>query len=116
MALAEIRVRVPECLRDRQRSKTRDRSLDRLLQRRSTALGPRRQDARRDLCYRQGAGETGGVIKPRNHLRQAAILSRNTGPPLFSLLSNNSAKLCSLTCAVTIRRGTSSGGGDSAAP
>src|SRR5258706_11856160 len=82
MALAEIRVRVPECLRDRQRSKTRDRSLDRLLQRRSTALGPRRQDARRDLCYRQGAGETGGVIKPRNHLSQAAILSRKTGPPL----------------------------------
>src|SRR5260221_11423781 len=84
MALAEIRVRVPECLRDRQRSKTRDRSLDRLLQRRSTALGPRRQDARRDLCYRQGAGETGGVIKPRNHLSQAAILSRKTGPPLRS--------------------------------
>src|SRR5947199_2220106 len=82
VALAEIRVRVPECLRDRQRSKTRDRSLDRLLQRRSTALGPRRQDARRDLCYRQGAGETGGVIKPRNHLSQAAILSRKTGPPL----------------------------------
>src|SRR5258706_14100550 len=97
MALAEIRVRVPECLRDRQRSKTRDRSLDRLLQRRSTALGPRRQDARRDLCYRQGAGETGGVIKPRNHLSQAAILSRKTGPPLLvGCMTANSAGLVAL--------------------
>src|SRR5258708_30306093 len=104
MALAEIRVRVPECLRDRQRSKTRDRSLDRLLQRRSTALGPRRQDARRDLCYRQGAGETGGVIKPRNHLSQAAILSRKTGPPLTNSTATKLAITIQGSRIVTLRR------------
>ena len=33
VAVAEVRMRVPECLRDRQRGTSRDRSLDRLLQR-----------------------------------------------------------------------------------
>src|SRR6185369_14908860 len=59
-----------------------DRTLDQLLQRRSTALGLRRQDARRGLCYRPRAGEIGGVIETRIHLSQAAILSRKPGPPL----------------------------------
>ena len=61
---------------------SRDRSLDRLLQRRSTALGLRRQDARRGLCYRSKRGEIGGVIEPKIHLSQAAKLSRKPGPPL----------------------------------
>jgi transposase len=41
-----------------------------------------RQDARRGLCYAGKRGEIGGVIEPRIHLSQAAILSRQTGPPL----------------------------------
>src|SRR3974390_1840204 len=41
----------------------------------------RRQDARRGLCYASTRGEIGGVIKPRIHLSQAAILSRKSGPP-----------------------------------
>jgi putative SOS response-associated peptidase YedK len=44
------------------------RSLDRLLQRRSTSLSLRRQDARRGLCYAGKRGEIGGVTKPRIHL------------------------------------------------
>src|SRR2546428_11985771 len=51
-------------------------------QRRSAALGSRRQDARRGLCYAGKRGEIGGVIEPRIHLSQAAKLSRNPGPPL----------------------------------
>jgi hypothetical protein len=35
------------------------------------------------LCYAGKRGEIGGVIEPRIHLSQAAILSRQTGPPLF---------------------------------
>jgi hypothetical protein len=62
--------------------KNRDRSLGRLLQCRSTPLGLRRQDARRGLCYADKRGEIGGVIQPRIHLSQAAILSRRPGPPL----------------------------------
>ena len=42
----------------------------------------RRQDARRGLCYRNRAGETGGVIEPGIHLSQAAKLSRKADPPL----------------------------------
>ena len=64
-------------------------SLDRLLQRRSPALGLRRQDARRGLCYAGKRGEIGGVIKPRIHLSQAAKLSRKPGPPLTPNNSNN---------------------------
>ena len=60
----------------------RDRSVDRLLQCRSTPLGLRRQDARRGLCYAGNRGEIGGVIEPRIDLSQAAILSRKAGPPL----------------------------------
>ena len=56
-------------------------SLDRLLQRRASALGLRRQDARRGLCYEIKRGELGGVIQPRIYLSQAAILSRKPGPP-----------------------------------
>src|SRR5271166_4791597 len=46
VAIAQIRMRLPQCLRDRQRGKNRDRMLDRLLQCRSTPLGLQRQDAR----------------------------------------------------------------------
>ena len=45
-------------------------------------LGLRRQDARRGLCYAGKRGEIGGVIEPKIHLSQAAILSRKAGPPL----------------------------------
>ena len=50
--VAQIRVRVPQCLRDRQRraQPASDRWID-YYNRRSTALGLRRQDARRGLCY-----------------------------------------------------------------
>jgi putative transposase len=86
VAIVEIRMRLPQCLRDRQRGKNRDRSLGRLLQRRSTPLGlRRRQDARRGLCYADKRGEIGGVIQPRIHLSQAAILSRRPGPPLITM-------------------------------
>jgi hypothetical protein len=68
-----------------QRGSSRDWSMDRILQRRSTALGPRQQDARRGLCYRHRTGEIGGVIEPRIHLSPAAILSRKPGPPLTVL-------------------------------
>ena len=47
-----------------------------------TPLDLRRQDARRGLCYAGKRGEIGGVIEPRIHLSQAAILSRIPGPPL----------------------------------
>jgi hypothetical protein len=64
----------------------RDRSLGRLLQRRSTPLGLRRQDAGRGLCYAGKRGEIGGgVIEHRIHLSQAAVLSRKAGPALLSL-------------------------------
>jgi hypothetical protein len=63
----------------------RDRSLGRLLQRRSTPLGLRRQDAGRGLCYAGKRGEIGGVIEHRIHLSQPAILSRKAGPALLSL-------------------------------
>ena len=77
VAQPEIRVRLPQCLRDRQRGKERDRSLDRLLQRIAPALFVRRQHARRGLCYRQRTGEIGGVIADSGiHLSQAANLSR----------------------------------------
>src|SRR5437870_11250603 len=56
--------------------------LDRLLQRRSTPLGLRGQNARRGLCYAGKRGEIGGVIEPRIHLSQAADMSRKAGPPL----------------------------------
>src|SRR5271169_4623169 len=58
--------------------------LDQLLQRRSTPLRLRRQDARRGLCYPGKRGEIGGVIEPRIYLSKAAILFRKTGPPLTS--------------------------------
>jgi transposase InsO family protein len=83
VAIAQIRVRVPQCLRDRQRRKVQDRALDRILQRRTSALGSRRQDARRGLCYAGKRREIGGVIEPRIHLSQAAILFRKPGPPQF---------------------------------
>ena len=53
-----------------------------VVQRGSTPLGLRRQDARRSLCYPGKPGEIGGVIEPRIYLSQAAILSRQAGPPL----------------------------------
>ncbi|MGB6937682.1 MAG: hypothetical protein WBE14_13525, partial [Xanthobacteraceae bacterium] len=52
-----------------------------------TGIG-RRQDARRGLCYAGNRGEIGGVIEPRIHLSQAAILFRKTGPPLTNDLPN----------------------------
>ena len=68
VAIAQIRMRLPHRLRDRQRGTSRHRSLDRLLQCRPPALDLRRQDARRGLCYRRKRGEIGGVIKPRSTL------------------------------------------------
>src|SRR5947209_7982864 len=45
-------------------------------------LGLRQQDARRGLYYAGKRGEIGGLIEPRIHLSQAAILSRISGPPV----------------------------------
>lgn len=70
-----------QCLRDRQRGKERDRSLDRLLQCLAPAVFVLRQDARRSLCYRQRAGETSSVTKSGIHLSQAANLSQKADPP-----------------------------------
>jgi transposase InsO family protein len=84
---------LPQCLRDRQRGKNRDRSLGRLLQHRSTPLGLWRQDARRGLCYAGERGEIGGIIQPRIHLSQAAILFRKTGPPLSGSANSKPARL-----------------------
>ena len=41
-----------------------------------------RRSARRGLCYAGKRKEIGGVIEPRIHLSQAAILSHKAGPPL----------------------------------
>jgi len=85
-AITQIRVRVPQCLRDGQRGSVRDRSLDRLLQCRPATLLVGRQDARRGLCYRAHDGEdgeTGGVNTNPIHLSQAAKLSRKTDPLLI---------------------------------
>src|SRR6266581_5794275 len=94
-------MRLSECLRDRQRGTNRDRSLDQLLQRRSAALGSRRQDARRGLCYAGKRGEIGGVIEPRIHLSQAAKLSRNPGPPLKTARLIRLAHSCALDTSST---------------
>src|SRR5665811_2185623 len=75
-------MRVPQCLRDRQRDRNWHWSLDRLLQHQSTALDLRRQDARRGLCYAGRRGEIGGVTETQIHLSQAAKLSRKTDPLL----------------------------------
>src|SRR5665811_2563650 len=80
-------MRVPQCLRDRQRGRNWHWSLDRLLQHQSTALDLRRQDARRGLCYAGRRGEIGGLTETQIHLSQAAKLSRKTDPLLFALLS-----------------------------
>src|SRR5665811_232771 len=76
-------MRVPQCLRDRQRGRNWHWSLDRLLQHQSTALDLRRQDARRGLCYAGRRGEIGGVTETQIHLSQAAKLSRKTDPLLL---------------------------------
>ena len=82
VAIAQIRVRLPQRLRDRQRGPVRDRALDRLLQHQPATLLVRRHDARRGLCYRTASGETGGVNTNPIHLSRAAKLSRKTDPPL----------------------------------
>src|SRR3974377_648133 len=74
-------MRVPQRLPARQGGAIRDRPLDQILQHRSPAFDARRQDARRGLCYASTRGEIGGVIKPRIHLSQAAMLARKAGPP-----------------------------------
>src|SRR5215203_914624 len=86
-------MRVPQCVRDRQRGKNGDRSLDRLLQRGSTAFRARRQDAQRGLCYAGNRGENGGVMCSRIHLSQAAKLSRKPGPPLTSAFLEKPTRL-----------------------
>nr|CAD6423834.1 IS3 family transposase [Rhizobium sp. Q54] len=71
----QIRMRLPQRLREGKRSPQRHRFLDRLLQPATPALGLRRQDAHRGLCYGGNDGETGGVETNPIHLSQAAKLS-----------------------------------------
>ena len=61
---------------DRRPGPNRHRSLDRLLQPAAAALGAGRQDARRGLCYRNPAGEFGGLKPAGPHLSKAANLSQ----------------------------------------
>src|SRR5271156_5484278 len=68
VALAQIRMRVPERVRDRRRGAGRDRPVARLLQSAKTTLGVGRQDARRGLWYRNRPGEFGGVTPNRSTL------------------------------------------------
>src|SRR5271154_495564 len=75
-------MRVPERLRDRRRGPNRHRSLDRLLQPEASALGAGREDARRGLCYRNPAAESGGLKTSRTHLSKAANLSQRPVPAL----------------------------------
>ena len=91
--IVEIRVCVPQRLRDGHRGPLRDWSLDQLLQCRTATLIVRRQDARRGLCYRTANGETGGVIKPRIHLSPAAKLSQKADPPLCHILAMEDDRL-----------------------
>ena len=58
----------------------RHRSLDRLLQPAASALGAGRQDARRGPCYRNPAGEFGGLKPAVPHLSKAANLSQRPAP------------------------------------
>ena len=82
VALAQIRMRVPERVRDRRRGAGRDRPVARLLQSAKTTLGVGRQDARRGLWYRNRPGEFGGVTTNPIHLSQPAKLSQITAPAL----------------------------------
>src|SRR6202167_3474929 len=82
VALAQIRMRVPERVRDRRRGAGRERPVARLLQSAKTTLGVGRQDARRGLWYRNRPGEFGGVTTNPIHLSQPAKLSQITAPTL----------------------------------
>jgi putative transposase len=81
MAQPQIRMRLPQRLRDRQRSPQRHRFLDRLLQPAASTLDLRRQAARRGLCYGENDGAIGGVETNPIHLSQAAKLPHQAGPP-----------------------------------
>ena len=83
VALAQIRMRVPERVRDRRRGAGRDRPVARLLQSAKTTLGVGRQDARRGLWHRNRPGEFGGVTTNPIHLSQPAKLSQITAPALL---------------------------------
>ncbi len=61
LAINQIRVRLPQRLRDRQRGQGRDRSLDRLLLHRPAPLGVRRQTPRRGPPGPPGQNPCGGV-------------------------------------------------------
>src|ERR1700689_3658127 len=83
-------MRVPERLRDRRRGPNRHRSLDRLLQPAASALGAGRQNARRGLCYRNPAGEFGGLklagptlAKPLTYLRDRRQLLVRWSPQTY---------------------------------
>src|SRR6266566_3124915 len=97
-ALAQIRMRLSQYFRNRQRSQGRHRFLDQLLQWETAAFSLGWQDARRSLCYAKraagtgarprarsgpGADPTGGMIN-MIHLSKAAKLSRSWGPALAS--------------------------------
>ena len=53
--------------------------------------------AGRGLCYAGKRGEISGVIEPRIHLSQAAILSRQAEPPLPPSLNSSAAAHPSVT-------------------
>ena len=66
--------------RHRRTGLNRHRTLDRLLQPAASALGAGRQDARRGPCYRNPAGEFGGLKPAGPHLSKAANLSQRPAP------------------------------------
>lgn len=61
VAIVEIRVRLPQRLRDRQRGQGRDWPLDRLLQHRPAALGVRRPNPGRGPSGPTGRHQNGGM-------------------------------------------------------
>lgn len=81
MAVVEVRMRLPQCLRNRHRSPCRDRQVVDLLQRRTPAFGARWQNTR-GSPHGQRRHQIGGVTEPRTKLIRAANLSGKQRPPL----------------------------------
>ena len=81
LAQPEIRVRLPERLRDRLRIARRAFPVDQLLQCHAAPFDPGRAHAGRGIRGKR-KGETGGLTTTRTELIQAAKLSEEAEPPL----------------------------------
>ncbi len=87
VALAQIRKRLSERVRDGKRGEERDRELDRLLQRAPSALFAGRQNPGRSILATTRSRDpdfddpAGGGMTPNFHLKSAPKLSRTWGPP-----------------------------------